>query len=110
MGPWIIRNQWNQINVANGFDFIRKIEGSVLFEQVCMYAVLKMVIETLPYDIKTFPLRNLDVYIQDQGQHFIVIIQAYLHSHSDPKNINYYFIISISTLDNSSVNCGLWLV
>ena len=27
----------NQIDVINGFDFIRKLEGSVLFEQVCIY-------------------------------------------------------------------------
>ena len=31
MNPWK-----NQIDVINGFDFIRKIEGSVLFEQVCI--------------------------------------------------------------------------
>ena len=31
MNPWK-----DQIDVINGFDFIRKIEGSVLFEQVCI--------------------------------------------------------------------------
>ena len=32
MNPWK-----NQTDVINGFDFIRKIEGSVLYEQVCDY-------------------------------------------------------------------------
>ena len=30
-------NHWkNQTDVINDFDFIRKIEGSVIYEQVCM--------------------------------------------------------------------------
>ena len=31
MNPWK-----NQTDAINGFDFIRKIEGSVLYEQVCI--------------------------------------------------------------------------
>ena len=32
MNPWK-----NQTDVINGFDFIRKIEGSVIYEQVCIF-------------------------------------------------------------------------
>ena len=32
MNPWK-----NQIVVINGFEFTRKIEGTILFEQVCIY-------------------------------------------------------------------------
>ena len=37
MGNWKNMNPWkNQTDVINGFDFIRKIEGSVIYEQVCI--------------------------------------------------------------------------
>ena len=37
MGHWMNMNPWkNQTDVINGFDFIRKIEGSVIYEQVCI--------------------------------------------------------------------------
>ena len=33
MGPWMNMSPWkNQIDVINGFDFIWKIEGCVVFE------------------------------------------------------------------------------
>ena len=36
MEHWINMNPWkNQTGVINSFDFIRKIEGSLLNEQVC---------------------------------------------------------------------------
>ena len=35
MEHWMNMNPWkNQTDVINGFDFIREIEGSVIYEQV----------------------------------------------------------------------------
>ena len=54
MWPWMNMNPHkNQIDVINGFDFIRKLEVSVLFEQVCSYMVYHCTHSSIPIKISS---------------------------------------------------------
>ena len=53
MNPWK-----NQTDVINGFDFICKIEGSVIYEQVCIYILLDVPTRVVPAPHEDFPVQQ----------------------------------------------------
>ena len=48
--------------MINGFDFIRKIEGSVLFEQVCMHVVCACVCAVVDISLFSPPTTTQDLF------------------------------------------------